>query len=514
MLGYCCLRAKLMMDPDTLFTPELWQQVQTNRAVRLKLASESLYAFAHIYFSGALDCTTAPFQKEVYQLLADSAVTYLAVTAFRDSGKSTMATEIYPIWAITGPLAKKYILVFSLNQDQARKHLRNIKDQIEGNELLRKDFGPLEEPIDEWGSTSLVFPKIHARISAISMGQSARGTRHNSHRPDLIICDDIEDTETAKTMEGRNKTYDWYFSEIIPLGDPRTKYILIGNLIHEDSLMMRVRAGIESDEMDGVFKMYPLLDDQGQSLWPGKYPDAASIKRLRRRSLSRIAYHREYLLEILPTDEQVIHNDWIKYYDEIPELEFEHEDSSLRYKATYVGIDPADFTAMVAVRVFGNEDNLRVYVYPKIINKKLTGQKILDAAGDMVQALGDKHSVNLVVEDVAFQAILIQLLQKKNYRVTNFKVGGADKRSRLISVSHLFETGKVFFPKNYAKDLIAQVVGLGIEKHDDLMDALVMALSEVVKADKAYVKQGRISVGMSFDEMYATQGDIFQDYWS
>jgi predicted phage terminase large subunit-like protein len=507
------------MNPDAPFTPALWHQIQTNRAVRLKLATENLYAFAHIYFPEAVRNPTAEFQKEMYKLLADDTIDYLAIVAFRNSGKSTIVTQIYAIWALLGVLNKKYILIVSLNQNQAQGHLQNIKRQIESNELLRKDFGPLEERSDEWGSMSLVFPNIGARISAVSMGQSVRGTRHGSFRPDLIICDDIEDTETTKTREGRNKIYNWYVSEILPLGDPGTKIVLVGNLLHEDSLMMRVKAGIEDDEIDGLFRMYPLVDESGRCLWPGKYPDAASIERARRKINDRIAWHREYLLRILPTDEQVIHNDWIKYYDKIPELKFEHEEPRLRYKATYVGIDPAitqrdagDCTAMVAVRVFGNEESLRVYVYPKIINKHLTGQETIDTAGDMVQALGDKHSVKLVVEDVAYQAMLAHLLENKNYRVTRFKVGNADKRSRLISVSHLFETGKVFFPKDYAKDLIAQVVGFGIEKHDDLMDALVMALTEAVKADKAYVAPTTISVGKTFEEMYQDAGGDYGDF--
>jgi predicted phage terminase large subunit-like protein len=120
----------------------------------------------------------------------------------------------------------------------------------------------------------------------------------------------------------------------------------------------------------------------------------------------------------------------------------------------------------------------------------------------MVERLGDKHATRLVVEDVGYQAAIIEQLQNKNYRVTGFKVGSADKRSRLTSVSHLFESRKVLFPENYAKDLIAQLVGFGVEKHDDLMDALVMVLAEVVRADKAYIAQTHATVGMSYDEMY------------
>lgn len=200
------------MSPETPFDRQLWNEIVNKRSIRLKLATESLYYFAHIYFGEFIRYKTAPFQHEIYKLLADENENYVAVVAFRGSGKSTIATQIFPIWALLGQLNKKYILILSLNQSQAQNHLQNIKRQIEGNEMLLKDFGPLNEESTEWGAMSLVFPNYNARISAASMGQSIRGTRHGPYRPDLIIADDIEDTETTRTKEGRNKIYNWYKS--------------------------------------------------------------------------------------------------------------------------------------------------------------------------------------------------------------------------------------------------------------------------------------------------------------
>jgi predicted phage terminase large subunit-like protein len=313
---------------------------------------------------------------------------------------------------------------------------------------------------------------------------------------------------SVKTREGRNKTFDWYTSEIIPAGDINTKRIAIGNLLHEDSLLMRLKELIAKDEIDGTYREFPIIL-KNKSLWPGKYPDKAALRQLQRNVANRIAWEREYMLRIISDEDQVIDGSWIKYHNGIPPLNSEHEDPQLRYRATYVGVDlaisqrdTADYTAMVAVRAFGAEENLRVYIYPLIVNKRLSHLKTLDRIGSFVAELGNKHNVHLVVEDVGYQASTVEQLQNKNYRVTGFKVGSADKRSRLMSVSHLFESGKVLFPQKGAKDLIAQLTGFGVEKHDDLMDALVMALAEVVKADKAYVNHGRATVGMSYDEMY------------
>ena len=103
---------------------------------------------------------------------------------------------------------------------------------------MKQDLGPFKEIQDEWRASSIVIPKYDARIMVLSADQSMRGLRHKIHRPDLIICDDIKDIASTKTQDNRNKTFNWFTDEIIPAGDMNTKIVLIGNLVHDDSLMV------------------------------------------------------------------------------------------------------------------------------------------------------------------------------------------------------------------------------------------------------------------------------------
>ena len=142
----------------------------------------------------------------------------------------------------------------------------------------------------------------------------------------------------------------------------------------------------------------------------------------------QIAWHREYLLRILPTSEQVVHREWLRFYNEMPEKNDNQPDNMLRYYKTYLGVDlaisekdTADYTAMVAVHVFGFQEGLRVYVDPLIVNSRLSFQKTLDKVEEVVESLGGKYAVNLIVEDVGYQRAFIQQLQNKNYRVEAFQ---------------------------------------------------------------------------------------------
>jgi len=131
-----------------------------NSAVFQYLVSNSHFWFFIGCLSEYVTYEVAPFQKEMFSLTEDSSITRLVIVAARGSGKSTIMTLSLPLWAIFGRLHKKYIMIFSQTMEQSKQHLKNIKMEIESNEILRKYFGPfMEEEGGEWGSQSIYIPK-------------------------------------------------------------------------------------------------------------------------------------------------------------------------------------------------------------------------------------------------------------------------------------------------------------------------------------------------------------------
>lgn len=365
-------------------------------------------------------------------------------------------------------------------------HLTNIKRELESNELLANDLGPFVEQREEWGSTSLYIPKYNARITAISTEQSVRGIRHGQYRPDLIICDDVEDMSSVKTREGRNKTFDWFTGEIIPAGDTYTKRIVVGNLLHEDSLLMRLKERIENDETDGIFREWPIVKDD-KSLWPGKYPDKKSIDTLRRTISNKIAWEREYMLRIIPDEDQVIDARWIQYYDELPEKSTDNQ-----YINSFVSVDlaisekaTADCTAVVIVHVFGYKpEDRKYYIDKRFLNARISHLQTLDSITAMYKALEGRYdeteeTPRALIEQVAYQTAALEQLKNRGIEAIGVKIH-TDKRARLQLASPLFEMGMVYFPKDRGiAPIIQQLIGFGVEKHDDLADAVSMALNYV-----------------------------------
>jgi len=454
--------------------PMLTERLIKDAAIRRQVTKESHLWFFHLYFSHYVQYEIAPFHREIFATTEDPEAKTSVILAFRGSAKSTIISMSYPIWSILGKLEKKFVLILGLTQHQARQHLKNIKDELERNQLLRNDLGPFEER-EEWNAYSLVIPKYGAKIMAVSTDQSVRGLRHGPHRPDLIICDDIEDLVSVKTKESRDKVDAFVSGEVIPAGDRNTKVIFVGNLLHEDSLLMRLKDRIEADELEGTFQRYPLLDENGVPLWPGKFPSTQYIEKEKKRVGDESSWHREYLLTILSTAERVIRPEWIQFYDEHPTIQ---QDG---YFCTAIGIDlaislrdSADYTAMVAARIFHENGVRKIYILPNPINERLTSLETLDRAKHMADILDKKSKTRIFIEDVGYQGSLVEHLKEASYKAEGVKLKGSDKRSRLALAARAVQDGTVVFPRHGCEDLIDQMVNFGIEKHDDLADAFSM----------------------------------------
>jgi len=457
------------------------EEIKKKRTVRRMLAKNSHYWFFAIYLSHYIKHPFAPFHQEMFQMTEELENRLTVLIAFRGSGKSTLMTLSYVLWAILGIQQKKFVLILSQTQAQAKLHMANIKHELETNELLKADIGPFQEISDEWGSSSIVLSNFGARITIASTEQSIRGLRHGEHRPDLVICDDVEDLNSVKTREGRDKTFQWLTGEVLPIGDQETKILIIGNLLHEDSLLMRLKGGIENKKLAGKFFAYPLLDENNTIAWQAKFPTMADIENLKATIGTDAAWYREYLLRIISDAARVVHPEWIHYYDSIP------SETGNEFRFTGTGVDlaisqkaSADYTAMVSGKVYGYNEKLKIYILPNPVNKRMGFPETVEVAINIATTLKSK----LFIEDVGYQQSLIQHLENvRNVSAEGVKPGGQDKRARLALVTHLIQQGKVLFPRHGAEDLIQQLVGFGTEKHDDLADAFAILLLKIIEED-------------------------------
>ena len=459
-----------------------------NKAFRLKIVRESHYWFFHYYFASYITYQTANFQKEILSLTEDDNIQNLVITAFRGSGKSTLVTLSYVIWSMLGKQQKKFPLIIGHTQEMAQNHFQNIKYQFENNIRLKKDLGPFQTVGGPWGAQMLVLTDYKAKITTASVGQSIRGTKYNQNRPDLLVLDDIETIDSTKTQEGRDSMYQWFTQDVLPSGDLDTKMIFIGTPLHYDSVLMRMKKVIEEGKIGGKFLRYPFFDENGISLWKEKFKSEEEIQKEKNKVISEIAWQHEYMLNLATEDYQIIKPEWMQKYDNIPERKASND-----YRFSVVSVDPGVKqkehscpTAVVFADVFGSKEKMRIYIQPRIVNRKMEFGDIINFIKNESEKCDDASiPVKIVVEDVAAQNYIIQQLNDIGIKAIEYHPVTGDKRERLIGTTKFIQDGIVLFPHNGVEILNTQILGFGNEKYD-VMDAFTMLVHSVKDFDRSY----------------------------
>lgn len=460
---------------------EILDQIYLSRGFRKELANNNMFWFFSIYFSHYIQYRSAKFQKEIFSLVSDSSNQIVAITAFRNSAKSTICTLALPIWGIVGKWKKKYVVIVCQNQSRAKDTLANIRIELETIGILVQDYQPREGGVDKWSENTIVIPKYGAKISVISIGEGIRGMRYLQYRPDLIICDDLEDVPSCQNYESRKKLWQFVNGELIPAGDKNTKYIFIGNKVHNDSLMMKLKKAIELGKMKGVYREYPLIREDGEIAWLGKFPNMEAVDQLKATYASEIDYLREQMLMILPDGDAIIKPEDIHYYKELPKK---------RPDYCIISIDPAfsekntsDNTAILTLAIYREEKRIKIYVLTPVINEKLTTELLIEKVRMILSSLDQQTIARVFVEDVSAQRAVVDVLHYANIPAEGVGIGTKDKKMRLNAISPLIKNGQILFPVKGAEDLVNQTLYLGIEKYDDVVDALTLAVNKLIKEE-------------------------------
>lgn len=461
---------------------ELFEQIINDPAVRQSVTRNSLEHFLPVYFNQYMEYESAPFHKEIFEILGDDTIKLAVFCAFRGSAKSTIITTAYVLWAILGIQQKKFIVICGQTDAKARQYLMNLRNELERNFLLKYDLGPFTDDKDKIGNaTGITLTKLGVKIMITSVEQSIRGMRHNQHRPDLIIVDDIEDINSVKTREGRDKAFNWLTGELIPAGNTKTRIIAVGNLLHEDSVLKRLQEKIENNEMThmkGIYREYPIIDAEGNPQWPGKYPTKESIDAEHEKTMNEVAWHREYLLQIISTEEQVVHPNWIHHYIYLSKRELTQIgigiDLAISTKAS------ADCTAIVTAYVYGHGKNMEIYIRPNPTNSRMLFPEQLETIISTMSVAKLTHPrVKAYVENVGYQDAMVQMLQSRSQDVIGV-TPTTDKRTRLSLTTSLMREGRILFPETGCEELIEQLLGFGKEKHDDLVDAFSIVVLQLI----------------------------------
>lgn len=196
-----------------------------------------------------------------------------ATAAPRGHAKSTTLTFKGTAHAVLYQY-KHYIILLSDSSEQAEGFLESLRVEFEENEAIREDFGDLVG--NKVWRNNVLLTSTNIKIEAIGSGKKIRGRKHRNWRPDLFVLDDVENDENVRTPEQRAKLRDWYTKAVSKAGDDYTDIIVIGTVLHYDSLLswLLLKAAYKPIKYKAVIS-FSRADDLWQE-WEAIYADLSN----------------------------------------------------------------------------------------------------------------------------------------------------------------------------------------------------------------------------------------------
>jgi len=447
----------------------------------IKRAKSDCIFFGERYFPHLITQRSAPFHHRLVDIAEDADTDRVSILAPRGHAKSTWLSIIYPIWKIVNDRTIKIIIV-SDTGDQAEMFLRAIKDELEANERLLYDFGafytkPKSGSPNVWkaGDITVIRPSRSKEPTIVCAGT---GKRIVGRRADLILVDDPLNDENTENERQRRKTLRWFRKTLTPILNPEGgRIIVIGTRKHPDDL--HAELGRNPRYRQFIFRAL----EGDKPLWPERWPR----KRLMavKEEVGSLVFAQEYQNDPVSEETSFFRREWIERCWSHGERMLESYGGGL---PVFTGWDLAlvtdraraaerDSDYTVGITVALGDDGTR-HVIDIFRERGLTPGQVLEA----IRARAARFNPVLVtIENNLFQ----QLYEERLIAETGLPVAGhttgrekMDVFRGVPSLSVLFENGKYRLPRGDERSarltdvLTDELVGLGIEAHDDTVMAL------------------------------------------
>ncbi len=430
--------------------------------------------------------------REWWQLCT-SPERFVAIAAPRGHAKSTAITHSYTLACLLFR-QRQFALIVSDTETQAVLFLQDIKKELEDNEDLQTLFGIAK---DERGRVKLAKDSetdiivefedgAQFRVMAKGSEQKVRGLKWGSKRPDLIVCDDLENDEIVMNPERREKFRRWFYGALLPSRGENGIVRIVGTILHLDSLLERLMPP-EHDKMT-VFEELKIWtpkrmswkavkyrahnEDKSKFLWPDKHSKVELEKiyqNYKEQGLTDV-YYQEYLNR--PIDES---SALFRKSDFLP-VKPEDREKPLNY---YIACDlavsekqKADWTVFV---VGGLDPDGRLQIR-NVIRDRMDAKQISDtllALEKLYKPVG--HAVEDHIISKSILPFVYEEMHKQNvYPNLVMLVPSKEKMTRARAIQARMRAGGVKFDKDadWYPQLEEEMCRFPRDRHDDQVDAM------------------------------------------
>ena len=291
---------------------------------------------------------------------------------------------------------------------------------------------------------------------------------------DLLIIDDPHTEQDAMNSQALERTFEWYTSGPRQRLQPGGSILLIMTRWNEKDLtgkLLSAQKEVKADQWELI--EFPAIMPSGKPVWPEYWTikDLEGVKA----SIPGSKWNAQYMQK--PTSEEgaLIKREWWQdwEHEEMPVLE--HVIQS--YDTAFMKKQTADFSAITTWGVFRpSEDEPPNLILVDAIKGRYEFPELRRIA---LEQYGYWNPETVIIESKASGLPLTYELRKMGIPVINFTPSkGNDKHTRVNSVSPLFESGRIWAPKEmeFAQEVIEECAAFPYGDHDDLVDSMTQAV--------------------------------------
>jgi len=446
-------------------------------------AKKNLVNYRHCLLqSGEGEVASAPFHYKWSDDLLNGTKNK-AIEGFRESAKTQYVLRSFPLYCLSFPSkARDYIVIIKNNATLASNKLKEIEREYETNPLAR---GGLVEIHEQSGQALSVDIKdengdiINVRIEAYGKGASVRGLSNLDRRPKIVIIDDPQDVEDARSETVCQSDWDWFLSDVVFLGK-FSRIFMIGNNLGEKCIIERVFNDAENLGFD--VERVPIETD-GVPTWPEMYAIENIIaEKQSYANMGKIdIWMRERMCIALSKETQVFDEDDYRYFSI---NDTDHVAKDCRITAT---LDPAASTNIescfraIVVNAVSQDDYWNIVDVPY---GRWDSIELIDQIFDTVVKwkLREFYIEKGMLKDFLEPFLLKEMPKRKIYfnlePIEHAKMGS--KLERIKMLQPRFKAHTIWFPREaqWLSEMRSELAGVTKDLikslYIDLVDALAM----------------------------------------
>lgn len=287
-------------------------ETQAQRLARIRHLRTDYAAFVDYYFphwtinpetGKATPC--APFHVSAANKILKDRNLKAAFQWHRGAAKSTNMDVFVPMWLMAQEHREINVMVLvGKSEDNAKTLLGDIQAELQYNQRYIHDFGE-QYNVGTWEDGEFV-TRSEVAFFARGRGQSPRGLRYRSHRPDYVVIDDLDDDELVESPARVTKLFDWVRSALFgTLDGGRGRFIMVGNLIAKNSVLAKW-CDIKSVHVTKV----NIYDSKGGISWASKWTpqEVKDIENV----VGYRAFQKEYMNNPI-IEGAIFRNEWIRW---------------------------------------------------------------------------------------------------------------------------------------------------------------------------------------------------------